>query len=361
MEDGRRGGLTLEALAERLGALERENGRMRSENAELRGKVAALEGGATNGATGGASETTARGLGPSDGGKVSRRALLGKAGAAAVAATAAGSLLTPREARAATVEGTGAPGVRGVNTGEGRAERGQAAVVGVIQEGLVGDGVAGLGRGLGYVGVYGETTSSGGGSYGVYGYSRSSGFGGAGVAGFSDGGTGVYAITRGDGSSAVDGLVSAVATAGNGVRGTGRGESYYGVLGLNDTGTGVQGESKQADLFGVAGRNTGDSGSGVLGEGRGRGKAGVLGRNADAGGVGVQAQGATGIDAEGAGGYGGQFRGGRAQLRLVPGATPGSPTTGTRAKGEIYMDRAATLWVCTMGGTPGTWVRLTTA
>lgn len=350
-------GPTLEGLAERLEALERENAGLREEVASLK-------------------EGTARASVPAEvpavegpvvvEGRVSRRALLAKAGAAAVAATAAGTLLGPREAKAATVEGTGTPGVRGVNTGAGRGSAGQAGVVGVIAEGLNGDGVAGFGRGPGYVGVYGESASGGGGSYGVYGYSRSPNIGGAGVAAFAETADGVYAITRGNGSSAVYALVSASGdTVGNGVRGRGRGESYYGVLGLNDTGTGVQGESKQADLFGVAGRNTGESGSGVLGEGKGRGKAGVLGRNTDVGGIGLQGQGAIGIDAQGdpqgAGGYGGQFRGGRAQLRLVPGATPGSPTTGIHAKGEIYLDRAATLWVCTMGGTPGTWVSVTTA
>jgi hypothetical protein len=45
--------------------------------------------------------------------------MLTKAGAAAVAALAAGTLLNPREAKAATVQGTGSPGVIGIGTSSG--------------------------------------------------------------------------------------------------------------------------------------------------------------------------------------------------------------------------------------------------
>lgn len=57
--------------------------------------------------------------------------------------------------------------------------------------------------------------------------------------------------------------------------------------------------------------------------------------------------------------YGGKFSGSRAQLRLVPAGSAGSPG-GAHAKGEIYMDSAGALFVCTRGGTPGTWRKVST-
>lgn len=117
---GERGaGLTLEALAQRLKALECENERMRSknaewletlerENAELRRELAAPRDPVTRRSD--LDETSSlvprhAGEGVSGfEGQVSRKALLGKAGAAAVAAMAAGMLLNPREARADTFD-----------------------------------------------------------------------------------------------------------------------------------------------------------------------------------------------------------------------------------------------------------------
>src|SRR5215213_5221186 len=99
-------GLTLEGLAQRLETLERENERMRSENAELRHEVTALRGSATRRSEVPAlrgSHTSRDGESASEfEGRVSRRALLSKAGAAAVVAVAAGTLTYPREAKADT-------------------------------------------------------------------------------------------------------------------------------------------------------------------------------------------------------------------------------------------------------------------
>jgi hypothetical protein len=78
-------GLSLEGLAKRLETLEREN-------AALRHKVATLESLETRWTEGEATTQLD--------GRVSRRALLSKAGAAAVAALAAGTLLNPRQAKA---------------------------------------------------------------------------------------------------------------------------------------------------------------------------------------------------------------------------------------------------------------------
>jgi hypothetical protein len=58
--------------------------------------------------------------------------------------------------------------------------------------------------------------------------------------------------------------------------------------------------------------------------------------------------------------YGGQFQGTSAQLHLRPGTSVGRPTTGEHEKGEIFIDRDATLFVCVADGTPGTWRRIVT-
>jgi hypothetical protein len=122
-------GLSLQGLAQRLETLERENERMRSEseqmrseNTELRREVSALRGSDTHRDGEPVSEFE---------GQVSRRALLSKAGAAAVAAMAAGTLLGTRQAKAnhfgdginvdfvwAHHEGSGAIGVLGQAPGD---------------------------------------------------------------------------------------------------------------------------------------------------------------------------------------------------------------------------------------------------
>jgi hypothetical protein len=60
------------------------------------------------------------------------------------------------------------------------------------------------------------------------------------------------------------------------------------------------------------------------------------------------------------GGYGGQFKGGRAQLKLVPSSRTGRHRGGTHSKGELYMDSNAALFVCVKGGTPGRWKKVST-
>jgi hypothetical protein len=101
----------------------------------------------------------------------------------------------------------------------------------------------------------------------------------------------------------------------------------------------VIGESPTEGHAAVYGRHTAQ-GVGVVGDGGGSSYAGVLGRNGA--------------------GYGGQFEGGLAQLKLTPKGTAGKPTSGAHTKGEIYLDSAGTLFVCTANGTPGTWRTVTT-
>src|SRR5215213_5149977 len=97
--------LSLEGLAQRLEALGRENEQMRAENAELRGEASALRGSGTRRgevpAPRGSDRRPDKEVASEFEGRVSRRAFLSKAMAAAVAALAAGTLLSQREAKAA--------------------------------------------------------------------------------------------------------------------------------------------------------------------------------------------------------------------------------------------------------------------
>jgi hypothetical protein len=136
--------------------------------------------------------------------------------------------------------------------------------------------------------------------------------------------------------------------AGYGVRAIGSGNDYAGLLGRNDTGTGVWGQSSETGYSAVFGQHTGTAGYGVVGDGTGNG-VGVLGRNPS--GAGIEGRNSR---------YGGRFAGSRAQLVLVPGCKAGKPTTGSHTKGEIFVDSAATLFVCTRDGNPGTWRKVTT-
>jgi hypothetical protein len=216
-------GLTLEGLALRLETLERENAALRDQMAELRGSETPRDG-----------DTTASVFE----GQVSRRALLSKAGAGAVAAVAAGTLLNTREAQART----------------DRLDKVRCA-----------DLVADTG---------GVTANHRGSGVGVF-------------------GTGVM---------------------------------------------GVRGHSETAESAGVHGEHTVMTGPGVFGKGE----------------------------------YGGVFQGSKSQLLLIPDAKPGKPvTTGHQGqgreryalKGELHLDSAGDLFVCTRGTGargPSLWRKFTT-
>jgi len=235
------GSTSLEGLARRLEALEREN-------AELRSKVATMEGSDVP------RDETAdpRGSEPSnelEEGRISRRRLLGKAGAAAAGLVVAGAL-TQRDIRQATAAGESPP---------------EAFLSNTTTPAVSGENT------FGGIGVYGK---------GLYG-----------IEGHSDGATG------------------------------------QGVHGINSTaGDGVLGDSQGGAA--IRGRSFGSTGAGVHGEHFG-------------------------------GGYGGLFKGGRAQVRLVPGSAEGRPG-GAHSKGEIYMGSKGALFVCVKSGTPGTWRKVST-
>ncbi|MHA3701632.1 hypothetical protein ACXR2U_05565 [Jatrophihabitans sp. YIM 134969] len=204
------------------------------------------------------------------------------------------------------------PSATGAVTGDSRFRRG---VTGLSQ---FNDGV--LGKSVSASGVYGTTSSTvepgilgAGLAIGVRGYADG-GSGSAGVQGFSTSGRGV------DGSSAA-------------------GEGVYGEAPL----VGVHGVSSTGD--GAYGRST--SGTGV--------------HAYSSSGTGVQATGdgtAPGVDATSNKGYGVVAKGGRAPLRLVPSAKAGKPTTGSHVLGELYVDKAGVLFLCTVAGTPGTWKKV---
>jgi hypothetical protein len=292
--DEQENGLTLQSLAHRLEALERENALMRSENAELRDEVAALSG-----------SERSQAVEPAFEGRVSRRALLSKAGAATVAAVAAGTLLYPREAEAHDT------------TNIINAESVHAHWIRVVPHDIsLGDGIKSQVDNNVYAAVKGENFGFGPGVFGQN-------LGSAG-----DEGPGVEGLGR------------------PGVKGRGMDSSSHGVEGEGLAG--VVGKSSTTGFEGVYGQHTGSLGFGIVGDGTGAAGAGILGRNS--GGNGVHGQGR----------YGGKFEGTRAQLLLQPKTTAGRPTSGTHVKGEMYMDSAGTLFVCTANGNPGTWRRVTT-
>lgn len=395
---GRDDGLTLiglaeklEAMTERLGGLERENaGRLEAlerknerlealgrENASLREEVAALRG---SGAHGTVEESA-----PELEGRVSRRSLLTKAGAAAVAAAAAGTLLNPREAKADTfdsvISNSSVFATTFVSAGRG---------VFALHNSDSNTAVYGRNRGFG-PGVRGEKQAGDGRGPAVEGTNKSTGGPGVnGEGGFNGTGVQGHGVIGVRGSSSVQGQAGVYGehdTFGPGVVGDGHGEQYAGVLGRNSLGTGVWGQSRRPGFSGVTGQHLG-LGYGVIGLGNGSGNAGVLARGAGgAAGVRGEADGTgdtpgvhgvntgvghgvlgettslnkAGVFGRSTQGWGGRFEGGKAQLLLVPRGSVGPPATGAHAKGELSMDSNATLFVCVAGGGPGTWRRVATA
>ena len=152
------------------------------------------------------------------------------------------------------------------------------------------------------------------------------------------GNVGVYGAGTGQNAVGVSGTISG--GSGTGVRGQGN----PGVDGSSTVGAGVQGEGTP----------------GVLGQCTANPIATLPGAHAPPGHyAGVSGNSAHGPGVFGAGVYGAQLQGARAQLSLVPGAGVGKPA-GPHAAGEIYMDSAASLFVCIGSGTPGTCVKVST-
>ncbi|MFN8595513.1 MAG: hypothetical protein U0559_18180 [Anaerolineae bacterium] len=66
----------------------------------------------------------------------------------------------------------------------------------------------------------------------------------------------------------------------------------------------------------------------------------------------------TGVTGISNNGIGGEFSGGTAQLRLVPGVTAGPPTGSSHLTGELYLDSNGDLYLCTSGGVGAKWAKL---
>ena len=342
----------LEALTEKLGGLERENEALRTRVATLSkpdtrsSEVVALKGSDMR-VTGGKESVS------KFNGRVSRQSLLSKAGAAAVAAMAAGTLLYPRKAKAHHYDDNN-------------------LTAGFILTHFLAARTGGDPNWAGGSAIQAETTSDGEGA--VHGINNGAGPGvrglnigtGSGVHG--EGGIGVHGQTEITGNGAVYGQHTG--GQGYGVVGDGRGNASAGVLGRNPFGQGVrgmgsigvQGKSEITGNAAVHGQHTGTGeGYGVVGDGVGVG-AGVLGRNSSTNaGIGVKGQGnIIGVKGESTNGYGGHFQGARAQVKLLPHPNSGRPTTGVHQQGELFLDSAARLFICTASGTPGTWRKVAT-
>jgi hypothetical protein len=110
-------------------------------------------------------------------------------------------------------------------------------------------------------------------------------------------------------------------------------------------GSGLKGEGR----FGILGISTSSTGAGLRGQHTGSG----VGVNGDS-------SSGAGVHGNSTSGYGGQFEGGKAQLRLAPASTTGRPTSGSHDRGELYVDSAGSIFLCKQSGVPGVWVKLTT-
>lgn len=144
--------------------------------------------------------------------------------------------------------------------------------------------------------------------------------------------------------------------------------SAYGVIGEANGYAGVFGDTSGGSSVGVSGlsRSVSGSGSGVSGGGSSPNSAGVRGQSP---GIGVHGRTDTfgtlaavpiGVrgDATPSSGLGGHFAGGRAAIRLEPRDTAGAPTADAHQIGDIVVDIGGRVFVCTVGGTPGTWNEL---
>ena len=359
----------LGAILGKLEALERRNASLEREMATLRAERAASPAQPPHSVT--RTGPAAIEAQPRQAGTVSRRTWLKRATGAAVASVAAGAMLERDTDTAAAHHGA----TNTVSADFVAAHYVYAAGKGIHGESSVQGNSATYGNNTNATGGYGVVGDAKGNGAGVLG--RNPGYGGVGIRGEGGQsgvrGEGGHSGVWGKATGSAEGF-GIIGEAYNGTHGTG----VFGNgldIGVHGTGKkGVYGRSGVSGSFGVHGVHS-NGGHGVHGEGSGAAATGVWGKNP--GGDAVRGEGKVGVrglssiagaaaivgEHSGSGttsGYGGQFKGARAQVRLVPGATAGKPTSGTHAKGELYMDAAATLYVCTVGGTPGTWRRLTT-
>lgn len=192
---------------------------------------------------------------------------------------------------------------------------------------------------------------------------------------------------RTNGANIVNGVVASgtqYGVHGIGVGGSGASETV-GVVGESESGSGVRGfgspgvEGSSEDYFGVQGTSTNSRGvqgsglsAGVYGESNGNKEipletsipivghqppeklfatyAGVQGESNSQYGIGIEGNSKKG--------YGAQFSGGLAPLRLKANPTSGPPTHGYHRVGEFYVDVNGDLFYCKAYGEPGSWYRV---
>lgn len=227
--------------------------------------------------------------------------------------------------------------------------------VGVRGSSSSNDGIVGSSGGERRSGVFGDHTDTTKVTYGVSGRSQSPQ--GAGVNGFSGPGVGVRGTS----------------TTNDGIVGSSGGDHRSGVFGDHTDTTrvtfGVSGRCQSPQGAGVNGfsvpgvgvRGTSTTNDGIVGTSGAEQKSGVFGDNAKTTGATFGVSGRS-QSPQGAGvfgfsdfGYGGQFSGARAPLRLQPATTFGRPTTGNHQAGEFFVDGNGDLFFCKLSGTPGTW------
>jgi hypothetical protein len=132
---------------------------------------------------------------------------------------------------------------------------------------------------------------------------------------------------------------------GAGVVGAVSGLGAIGVRGV------VGSEASPGVAAGVSGEAVADAAIGVFGfSSESDALRGVTG--VESSGFGLTAQdnsesGTAAINAVSANGLGAQLSGARAPLQLVPATTAGPPTSGTHARGEVYVDSAGAIFICT--------------
>ena len=196
-----------------------------------------------------------------------------------------------------------------------------------------GSGVQGHAQRLNSYGVYGQNEHG----TGTYGYSKR-GFGAEAVSADSTAlsalswnGTAIYATTKAT-EEAGESLAAIEADGGQavGVRGSSFGN--HGIVGQSVLGVGVHGIANVNDTpFGDR--------PGVLGEA-------IFG---------------NGVEGTSRDGYGGQFGGGRAAVRLVPSNGVGPPPDGEHEMGELVLDSAGDLHLCVVAtpvGGAATWKKV---
>jgi hypothetical protein len=236
--------------------------------------------------------------------------------------------------------GTGVVG-KGANYGvDGESER--VGVQGYSNTGFGVFGITATSMYVGSAGVGGENQGTGANGYGVYGKHYGSGIG---VAGTSALGTGVQGSTSGSNAVGVKG----VSSAGDGVYGRADGAGKFGVEGYNSNASGGSG---------VYGSSAGN-GYGV----RGYGATGVYGQSSTSGGYALSGNNSgsgIGVKAVSTNGLGASFSGGRAPLLLQPAGFAGAPSSGAHSRGELMVDNTGVLYICTLDGTPGTWMKVGT-